>query len=151
MRTFLAGMVMVLASVALAAALIARAGEADAQSVAPERKALRQDASFCPSWAEAHERTLASLNNGQPPYAVRWKGCVRLKKGVQVDVVGDDDEGTEIVIRASTCSQTILCSRLDRVARLPDRRPTSASYAADERASVKGSAGNEFTNGDQQG
>ena len=71
--------------------------EADGQSVAPERKTLPQDATFCPSWAEAHERTLASLNNGRPPYAVRWKGCVHLKKGMQVDVLGSDAEGTEIV------------------------------------------------------
>ena len=26
-----------------------------------------------------------------------WKGCVHLKKGMQVDVVGSDAEGTEIV------------------------------------------------------
>ncbi len=78
-------------------AISALAGEADAQSVAPGRKTLPQDARFCLSWAEAHERTLASLNNGRPPYAVHWKGCVLLKKGAQVDVVGSDDEGTEIV------------------------------------------------------
>ena len=41
--------------------------------------------------------SLASLNNGRPPYRVRWQGCLRLKKGVQVDVVHSDDEGTEIV------------------------------------------------------
>jgi hypothetical protein len=72
---------------------------ADAGATLPGRKTLPQDARFCPSWAEAHERTLASLNNGRPPYAVRWKGCVTLKKGVQVNVVGRDDEGTEIVYR----------------------------------------------------
>ena len=72
-------------------------GEAVGQSVALERKTLPQDARFCPSWAEAHERTLASLNNGRPAYAARWKGCVHLKKGMQVDVVGSDAEGTEIV------------------------------------------------------
>src|SRR5271166_7027661 len=80
-------------------AISALAGEAGAQSVAPARKTLPQDARFCPSWAEAHERTLASLNNGRPPYPVRWKGCVYLKKGAQVDVVASDDEGTEIVYR----------------------------------------------------
>jgi len=74
-------------------------GGADAATTPPQRKTLPQDARFCPSWAEAHERTLASLNNGRPPYAVRWKGCIALKKGVQVDVVGSDDEGTEIVYR----------------------------------------------------
>ncbi|HME85338.1 MAG TPA: hypothetical protein VKG91_12520 [Roseiarcus sp.] len=78
-------------------AISALAGEANAQSVASGRKTLPQDARFCPSWAEAHERTLASLNNGRPPYGGRWKGCVLLKKGVQIDVVGSDDEGTEIV------------------------------------------------------
>lgn len=52
---------------------------------------------FCPTWAEAHERTLASLNNGRPPYPVRWQGCIALKAGTSVDVVKQDDEGTEIV------------------------------------------------------
>jgi hypothetical protein len=81
-------------------AISALASEANAQSVAPGRKILPQDARFCPSWAEAHERTLASLNNGRAPYAGRWKGCVLLKKGAPVDVVGSDDEGTEIVYQA---------------------------------------------------
>jgi hypothetical protein len=54
---------------------------------------------FCLSWAEAHERTLASLNNGRAPYKVRWKGCVLLKKGEQVDVVDVDktDGANEII------------------------------------------------------
>jgi len=82
-----------------AVAVFALGGEADAQSVAPERKTLPEHARFCPSWAEAHERTLASLNNGRPPYAVRWRGCILLKKGVQVGVVGSDDAATEIVYR----------------------------------------------------
>jgi hypothetical protein len=58
-----------------------------------------EDALFCPSWAEAHERTLASLNNGRPPYKVRWKGCIRLKKGEKVDVVDVDktDGANEII------------------------------------------------------
>jgi len=57
-------------------------------------------ARFRPSWAEAHERTLASLNNGRPPYSVHWKGCITLKRGTQVDIV-DQDEGflTEIVTK----------------------------------------------------
>ncbi len=62
-------------------ALSALAGEAGAQSVARLSKTLPETARFCPSWAEAHERTLASLNNGHPPYAVRWKGCIQLKEG----------------------------------------------------------------------
>jgi hypothetical protein len=59
------------------------------------------DALFCPSWAEAHERTLASLNNGRPPYKVRWKGCIRLKKGEKVDVVDVDktDGANEIIYK----------------------------------------------------
>ena len=60
-------------------AIFAATGAADAGSTPPQRKTLPQDARFCPSWAEAHERTLASLNNGRPPYPVRWKGCVYLK------------------------------------------------------------------------
>ena len=84
-----------------AVAFSALAGDADAQfsfrERAPERKTLPDGARFCPSWAEAHERTLASLNNGRPPYPVRWRGCILLKKGAQVDVVGSDDVGTEIV------------------------------------------------------
>src|SRR5271165_2875928 len=62
-------------------------------AAAAEAQRMPENARFCPSWAEAHERTLASLNNGRPPYRVHWKGCVLLKKGAQVDVVGSDDEG----------------------------------------------------------
>lgn len=61
-------------------------------------QALTKDTRFCPSWAEAHERTLASLNNGRPPYPVRWKGCIWLKKGMSVDVIDHDDQLTEIVV-----------------------------------------------------
>jgi len=64
-----------------------------------EFKALTHDTRFCPSWAEAHERTLASLNNGRPPYAMKWKGCMTLKRGTRVDVVDQQEESTEIVIR----------------------------------------------------
>jgi len=50
----------------------------------PRRKErLTHDTRFCPSWAEAHERTLASLNNGRPPYPVKWKGCIVLKRGAR--------------------------------------------------------------------
>jgi hypothetical protein len=59
---------------------------------------LTKDTRFCPSWAEAHERTLASLNNGRPPYPVRWKGCIWLKQGRNVVVVDHDDQLTEIVV-----------------------------------------------------
>jgi hypothetical protein len=56
---------------------------------------------FCPSWAEAHERTLASLNNGRPPYKVRWKGCISVRKGEKVDVVDVDatDGSNEIIYK----------------------------------------------------
>ena len=64
-----------------------------------EFKALTHDTRFCPSWAEAHERTLASLNNGRPPYAMKWKGCMTLKRGTRVDVVDQQEESTKIVIR----------------------------------------------------
>ena len=64
-----------------------------------EMQMLQQNIRFCPTWAEAHERTLASLNNGRPPYPVRWKGCIELKRGTRVEVVKQDDEGTEIVLK----------------------------------------------------
>jgi hypothetical protein len=54
--------------IAVSTVLSALSGAAEAQSVAPERKALPKDARCCHSWGEAHERTLASLNNGRPPY-----------------------------------------------------------------------------------
>jgi hypothetical protein len=62
---------------------------------------MPEDGLFCPSWAEAHERTLASLNNGRAPYKVRWKGCVLLRKGERVDVVNVDkiDGSNEIIYR----------------------------------------------------
>ena len=33
------------------------------------------------------------MNNRRPPYPVKWKGCVWLKKGAPVDVVDSGDEG----------------------------------------------------------
>ena len=62
-----------------------------------ETQTLTHTIRFCPTWAEAHERTLASLNNGRPPYRVKWKGCIELKRGVKVDVVEADAQWTEIV------------------------------------------------------
>jgi hypothetical protein len=60
---------------------------------------MPEDGRFCPSWAEAHERTLASLNNGRPPYKVKWKGCIALRKGEKVDVVGvDETDGSNEII-----------------------------------------------------
>jgi len=63
-----------------------------------EMQTLAKDTRFCPSWAEAHERTLASLNNGRPPYPVQWKGCVQIKEGTRVDVVDHADGLTEIIV-----------------------------------------------------
>jgi hypothetical protein len=85
--------------IALAAALCLLVSAASAQS--NERKAtLEEDARFCPSWAEAHERTMASLNNnGRRPPGARWKGCMILKKGTEVDVVDSDAMQTEIVYK----------------------------------------------------
>ena len=54
---------------------------------------------FCPSWAEAHERSLAGLNHGRPPYPVKWRGCIVLKRGTCVDVVKQQEQSTEIVVR----------------------------------------------------
>lgn len=57
------------------------------------------DVRFCRSWAEAHERTLAGLdNNGRKPPGARWKGCIWIKKGAPVDVVDTGAGSTEIVI-----------------------------------------------------
>jgi hypothetical protein len=64
-----------------------------------EMQALTHDVRFCPTWAEAHERTLASLNNGRPPYPVKWKGCIALPRGTKVDVVDKDPQWTEIIFK----------------------------------------------------
>ena len=63
-----------------------------------DRQSLNKDVRFCPSWAEAHERTLASLNNGRPPYPVKWRGCILLRQGTKVDVIEHGDQWTEILI-----------------------------------------------------
>ena len=72
---------------------------ASTRSAQTEEWTLTKDTRFCPSWAEAHERTLASLNNGRPPYPVHWKGCIVLKRGARVAIVDHDDQWTEIVVR----------------------------------------------------
>ena len=85
--------------VIIASTLSANAAAADVRPT-PER------ARFCPSWAEAHEHTLASLNNGRnpyrgSPYRVNWKSCIWLKKGEMVDVVDVDktDGANEIIYK----------------------------------------------------
>lgn len=87
----------ILAVVVVGAPILA--GQAKARSSARRPETLPQRARFCPSWAEAHERTLASLNNGRPAYPTHWKGCVWLKKGAPVDVVDSDDSSTEIIYK----------------------------------------------------
>jgi hypothetical protein len=82
--------------IAILAAILSWLGIAPAFA---ESTVLTHDTRFCPSWAEAHERTLASLNNGRPPYPVKWKGCIMLKRGTRVDIVDRQEESTEIVIR----------------------------------------------------
>jgi hypothetical protein len=65
--------------------------------VLADQQRLWRDVRFCQGWAEAHERTLASLNNGRPPYPVKWKGCIWLKQGAKVDVIDHDESWTEIL------------------------------------------------------
>jgi len=72
---------------------------AAAVSALADQQSLKNDVRFCPSWAEAHERTLASLNNGRPPYRGKWKGCILLKQGTTVDVIEHDDSWTEILFK----------------------------------------------------
>ena len=69
-----------------------------AVSALADQQSLKKDVRFCPSWAEAHERTLASLNNGRNPYSVKWKGCILLRQGTKVDVIDHDEWSTEILI-----------------------------------------------------
>jgi hypothetical protein len=68
-----------------------------ATAAAAEQQRMPENAQFCPSWAEAHERSLASLNHGRPPYAVRWQGCITIKKGEPVDLVETYEGYTEII------------------------------------------------------
>jgi hypothetical protein len=68
-------------------------------SALAESETLAKDMRFCPSWAEAHERTLASLNGGRPPYPVKWKGCIVLKRGTKVEVIDHCDQSTEILVK----------------------------------------------------
>ena len=63
-----------------------------------EQQSLTKDTRFCPSWSEAHERTLASLNNGRAPYPTHWKGCIWLRKGTSVEVLDHDDQWTEVLV-----------------------------------------------------
>ena len=85
--------------IVLAAVSCLLVSAAGAQSPAPRKATLPEDTRFCPSWAEAHERTMASLNNGRRPPGARWKGCVVIRKGTEVEVVASDDQTTEIVYR----------------------------------------------------
>jgi hypothetical protein len=71
----------------------------DAAPAAADMAVLPYTMRFCPSWAEAHERSLADLNHGRPPYPVKWKGCIALPRGTCVDVVEQQEQSTEIVVR----------------------------------------------------
>ena len=72
-----------------------------ATPAAADMTVLTYNTRFCPSWAEAHERSLASLNHGRPPYPVKWKGCIVVERGTCVDVVEQLDQSTVIVIRGN--------------------------------------------------
>jgi hypothetical protein len=72
---------------------------AAAQSPAPRKATLSEDIRFCPSWAEAHERTMASLKGGGKPPGARWTGCMVIRKGTAVEVIASDDQSTEIVYK----------------------------------------------------
>ena len=88
--------------IVLAAASCLLVSAAGAQSPAPRKATLPEDMRFSPSWAEAHERTMTSLNNGRRPHwaaGARWKGCVVIKKGTAVEVVKSDAMETEIVYK----------------------------------------------------
>ena len=79
--------------------VVAAASAAWIGPASAETKPLPENTRFCPSWAEAHERSLASLSHARPPYPVQWKGCIALKKGTNVDVVESDDQWTEIIFK----------------------------------------------------
>src|SRR5262245_18975057 len=86
--------------IVLAAACCLLVSAAGAQSPAPRKVTLSENMRFCPSWAEAHERSLALLHNkGRKPPGARWKGCVGIRKGTEVEVVTSDDQFTEIVYK----------------------------------------------------
>jgi hypothetical protein len=70
-------------------------------ALAADMRRMPEDGRFCPTWAEAHQRTLASLNNGRPPYKGKWKGCIQLKKGDEVDLVNVEpaDGSNEIIYK----------------------------------------------------
>ncbi|HEY2244536.1 MAG TPA: hypothetical protein VGH47_10015 [Xanthobacteraceae bacterium] len=95
-----------------------------------EVKLLTHDTRFCPSWAEAHERTIASLNNGRPAYPVKWKGCIMLKRGTPVDVVDQQEESTE-----NCCPrQTLVHGRVADIS--PPRRSSPSFRGAPNRQSL---------------
>jgi hypothetical protein len=50
-------------------------------SAIAETKSLIKDTRFCPSWAEAHERTLASLNNGPAAIPDALEGLYLAQEG----------------------------------------------------------------------
>ena len=73
------------------------------ERLAPERKLCPRMRKFCPSWPKAHERILASINNGRSLYAagvrfIRRKACK--STSLTVKLSGPRS------FSASTCSRT---------------------------------------------
>ncbi|MGA2637984.1 hypothetical protein [Methylocella sp.] len=62
-------------------------------------KTMPKTTQFCPSWAEAHERSLASINGGRLPLKTDWKGCILVLRGQKAHVVGSDADQTEIIVK----------------------------------------------------
>jgi hypothetical protein len=81
-----------IALVAVAAALLL------STNAAAEVRTIPATTRFCPSWAEAHERSLASLNGGHAPFKTAWKGCITVRKGQKAGVVSSDSGETEIIV-----------------------------------------------------
>ena len=69
-------------------------GEAAGRNSSRPGENSAPECEILPFWPVACERILASVNNSQSPMR---RGASHLKKGMQVDVVGSDAEGTEIV------------------------------------------------------
>ena len=88
---------------------------------------LTYNTRFCPSWAEAHERSLASLNHGRPPYPVKWKGCIVVNRGTCVDVVEQQSNRRKLSSAASIGSRTRCRTSLQAV---PARRQAPRENAA---------------------
>ena len=98
----------------------------------PPRQEMLPQPRICPSWAEAHERTLASLNNGRPVYPVHWKGCVWLKRARGSKSSTATIYRPRSFTRASIGSRTIrfLTLRADAAPPTPPWSPAESRYCA---------------------